>query len=216
MRSESRARSPYGRQVLEEAPVPRGLANGVVIGLVLMAVFTTAWSANTLATWPGLVGPTIGVVGVLASAWFVVAAIRLGRMRGRASTAMTPEEDRWRKRSGIAFGWVFTIEAVLIVAAVNVLGALGRPDLVLPVIAIIVGLHFYPMARIFRRRIDTWLASALTAIGLLGLLAILFTDLHRDTVWGVVATGAALTTGTYGGCFARMASDLRARIACTA
>ncbi|MEZ0163724.1 hypothetical protein AB2L27_02960 [Kineococcus sp. LSe6-4] len=197
--------------MLEERPVPRGLLNGVVVGLVLMAVFTTAWSANTLGTWPGGPGAVITAVGVLVSAWFVLTAVRLARTRGRASTVATPEEERWRRRSGTAFGWVFTAEAVLVVAAANVLGAVGRPDLVLPAIALVVGLHFYPMARIFRRRVDTWLATALSAVGLAGLLALLLTGTDRDTVWGLVACGAALTTGAYGVYFTQVASDLLSR-----
>ncbi|TXR52886.1 hypothetical protein [Quadrisphaera setariae] len=195
----------------EESSVPRGLLDGVVVGLVLMAVFTTAWSANTLGTWPGALGTAITAVGVLASTWFVVTAVRLARTRGRASTATTPEEQRWQKRAGMAFGWVFTAEAVLIVVAANVLGGIGRPDLVLPAIALVVGVHFYPMARIFRRRIDTWLATALSAVGLAGLLVLLLTSASRDLVWGVVACGAALTTGAYGVYFTRMATALRTR-----
>ncbi|GAB3466151.1 hypothetical protein AB1207_18685 [Kineococcus endophyticus] len=191
--------------------VPRALLDGVVVGLVLMAVFTAAWSANTLGTWPGAAGFVVTALGVLAAVWFLVSAVRLARTRRRASTETTPEEERWRKRSGIAFGWVFTVEAVLIVAAANVLGAVGRPDLVLPAIALVVGLHFYPMARIFRRRVDTWLATVLSAVGLAGLLTLLFTAVSRDTVWGLVACGAALTTGAYGVYFTRIAAGLLAR-----
>ncbi len=193
--------------------MPRGLLDGVVVGLVLMAVFTTAWSANTLGTWPGAAGTVITAVGVLAGAWFVVTAVRLVRTRRLASTVVTPEQERWQKRSGTAFGVVFAVEAVLVVAAANVLSAIDRPDLVLPAIALVVGLHFYPMARIFRRRIDTWLATALSAVGLAGLLTLLLTGADRDTVRGLVACGAALTTGTYGAYFTRLASGLLSRSA---
>lgn len=191
--------------------MPRALIDGVVLGLVLMAVFTTAWAANTLGTWPGALGTSLTAVAVAASAWFVVSAARLVRHRGRASAAASPEELARQRRSGRAFGWVFTAEAVLIVAAANVLGRTGRPDLVLPVVALVVGLHFYPMARIFQRRIDTWLATGLSAVGLAGLLALLLTSASRDTVWGLVAVGAALTTGAYGAYFSRLAGQLRAR-----
>ncbi len=81
----------------------------------------------------------------------------------------------------------------------------------LPAIALVVGLHFYPMARIFRRRVDTWLATVLSAVGLAGLLTLLFTAVSRDTVWGLVACGAALTTGAYGVYFTRIAAGLLAR-----
>jgi len=191
--------------------VPRALLDGVVVGLVLMAVFTTAWSANTLGTWPGAVGTAITAAGVATSAWFVVTAVRLGRTRRRASAEVTADDERRLRRSGRAFGFVFALEGVVIVAAANALTAVGRPDLVLPVIALVVGLHFYPMARIFERRIDTWLATALTAVGLAGTAALLLTDASRDTVWGLVACGAALTTASYGAFFTRLAHDLPLR-----
>jgi len=190
--------------------VPRALLDGIVVGLVLMAVFTTAWSANTLGTWPGAVGTALTAAGVAASACFVATAVRLARARRWASTEMTADDEHWRRRSGRAFGLVFTLEGVVIVAAVNALGALGRPDLVLPTIALVVGLHFYPMARIFRRRIDTWLATALSAVGAAGIAALLLTDTSRNTVWGLVACGAALTTASYGVYFTRMAGSLLA------
>lgn len=199
----------------QETSTPRALIDGVIIGLVLMAVFTTAWSANTLATWPGTTGTTITAVGVLASACFLITAVRLSRTRAHASTTMTAQEQRWKKRSGQAFGWVFAAEGVLIAVAVNALGALGRPDLVLPAIALIVGVHFYPMAAIFQRRIDTYLATALSIVGAAGLVALLLTDASKNTVWGLVACGAALTTGTYGAYFTRMATQLLARSAAT-
>lgn len=197
----------------EEPAAPRALLDGVVVGLVLMAVFTTAWCANTLGTWPGALGTSITAVGVIAAVWFVVTAVRLVRRRGRASTSMTADEQRRQRRSGMAFGWVVTLEAVLVVVAANVLNSIGRPDLVLPAIALVVGLHFYPMARIFARSIDTWLATALSAVGLAGLLVLLLTDADRDLVWGLVAVGAALTTGAYGAYFTRLAGGLLARTA---
>lgn len=193
--------------------MPRALLDGVVLGLVLMAVFTVAWSANTLGTWPGPVGAVVTAMGLAAGAWFVVTAVRLARTRGRASTDLSPDDARWQRRSGRAFGLVFALEGVVIVAAVNALAAVGRPDLVLPTVALVVGLHFYPMARIFRRRIDTWLATALSAVGLAGIVALLLTDASRDTVWGLVACGAALTTASYGAYFTRTARALLARTA---
>jgi len=191
--------------------VPRALLDGIVVGLVLMAVFTTAWSANTLGTWPGAVGTALTAAGVAASACFVATAVRLARARRWTSTEMTANDEHWRRGSGRAFGLVFTLEGVVIVAAANALGALGRPDLVLPTIALVVGLHFYPMARIFRRRIDTWLATALSAVGAAGIAALLLTDTSRNTVWGLVACGAALTTASYGVYFTRLAHELRLR-----
>ncbi|WP_432523717.1 hypothetical protein [Kineococcus sp. SYSU DK006] len=184
---------------------------GLVTGLVLMAVFTVAWAANTLSTWPGAIGWAITAAGGLAAAWFTATAVRLVRARG-SFAGPPPEQDRqYRRRSGRAFGLVFALEVVAIVVAADLLNATGHQDLVLPVIALIVGLHFYPMARIFRRRIDVWLASWLCGVAVAGIVAVLATDLPVAPVWGAVAVGAAATTASYGLYMSRLAARLLRR-----
>ena len=53
------------------------------------------------------------------------------------------------KRTGIAFGIVFAVEFILIATAAAILTKLDRPLLIPVVIALIVGLHFFPLARLF-------------------------------------------------------------------
>jgi hypothetical protein len=52
---------------------------------------------------------------------------------------------------GKIFGLVFAAEGVLIFLAINVLNNLHLGDYAISAIAAIVGLHFLPLARLFRR-----------------------------------------------------------------
>ena len=68
----------------------------------------------------------------------------LARRRGRRSAP--PEE---RRRRGRIVGIASALEGVAIFAAASVLVNLGRRDLIAPAVAIIVGVHFLPLARWF-------------------------------------------------------------------
>jgi hypothetical protein len=90
----------------------------------------------------------------VAGVCFVARAIQLLRARRRFSDQLSAADQAYRKRTGISFGVIFGAEGIIIWLAATLLGVTGHDDFIVPVIALIVGLHFYPMARIFRRRID--------------------------------------------------------------
>jgi hypothetical protein len=104
----------------------------------------------------------------------------------------------------------------LIVVAVVLLGLAGQSDYNVPVIALIVGLHFYPLGWIFRRRIDAYIASWVCAVGLAGIVVLAATDVRPENVWSMVGLGAALGTAAYGSYFAVLAARMLARYPPTA
>jgi hypothetical protein len=62
----------------------------------------------------------------------------------------SPEESAAGKKIGMWFGIVFGLEALLIALTSIVLGRLQADRFIPPAIALIVGLHFLPLARLFR------------------------------------------------------------------
>ncbi|WP_228512352.1 hypothetical protein [Clavibacter sp. VKM Ac-2872] len=68
----------------------------------------------------------------------------------------------------------------------------------MPTIAVIVGLHFYPMARAFHRRIDLGIATWTTLVGTAGVVAVLQDGAAWPVVWSWVGAGAAAATMGYG------------------
>lgn len=125
-------------------------------GVVLMCIFAGAWwwAGVALSGQPtalGLVGPVISLV--------VIGVVRLFMRSGVAPDAAE------RKRAGRVLGWAVAFEAIAIVVAINVLRALHQEDLTLPAIAVIVGLHFLPLASGLRLRRYYISAAALVLLG---------------------------------------------------
>ena len=186
---------------------PRAAVVGVVTGLFLMAFFTLLWSGNTFAAWPVTVAWPIWAVFALFALGFVTQGVRLIRARKRFSAELSEADAQYRRTSGRAFGMIFGAEGLTIGIVVTILNATENPGYVVPAIATIVGLHFYPMARVFRRTIDLYLATWTTLVGLAGIVA-LAAGASLDQVTGFVAVGAALATTAYGLYIAREASRL--------
>lgn len=110
-------------------------ASGAVI--VMSSFAAIWWIAGTAAAGRGSL--LLYAVGLATSAVLVVLGWRRAGQRTEASGVL-----RHRRRVvGIASG----VEGVMILVAVNALAHIGRRDLIAPVVAIIVGLHFLPLAR---------------------------------------------------------------------
>jgi len=188
------------------APPPRALAAGIGSGLLLMALFTMWWASDTFTGWPTAVAASVTAVCGLGAIVFVAHGVRLllsGR-RMRTAAAAPTGSDRARKSEGVLFG----VEGVLIAIAVVVLGPTGLQRFLVPTIAVIVGLHFYPMARVFRRRIDLGIATWTTLVGTAGVVAVLVDGAAWPLVWSWVGAGAAIATMAYGVYMTRAARPL--------
>ncbi len=120
-------------------------ARGTAMGAAVMAGFGTVWLA-------------VGLLAMGTSGWLVLAVLCLllgvvwwlvaSRLRG-LPVEMVPSNHR---PSGEAFAAVNVGEWLAILTAVNVLHWLHREIWQAPAILLIVGLHFLPLARIFRTR----------------------------------------------------------------
>ena len=105
----------------------------------IMAAFGALWWFLGLAL-SGHGGLASLAPGLAAAAALVVIAWRQPPLPEQGSDA---DRRRVNRVVGIASG----AEGVGILVAVNVVANLGRPDLVMPAVAIVVGLHFLPLAR---------------------------------------------------------------------
>ncbi|MGW0991646.1 DUF7010 family protein [Streptomyces sp. NPDC002486] len=93
---------------------------------------------------------------------------------------------RWARGVGI----VNTVELVAVFAVIAASNAADRPEVVPAGIALVVGLHFFPLARLYDQWQYRWTASLLTAVAVAGfvLVAAGFAD---ETVRVVVGVGSA-------------------------
>ena len=125
----------------------------------ILSVMAALWAAGAL-------------YGVHASPWAYAGPVAIGLaplllMARRQIPPRTPEEAR---RAGRVVGLATAGEAIAIVAGIQWLGRAGRPDLIVPLIAAAVGLHFLPLARWLPNRRYYATALALIAAAAAGLL----------------------------------------------
>jgi hypothetical protein len=178
--------------------IPREAITGIGTGLLLMTVFTIMWACIANA---GLNGSDhhleLAVFGTLA-ALFLVAGLSV-YSRAKDFPISTSESNiAMRKKSGKWFGIIFGAEGLGIFIAVNVVINLGHPELTIPVIALVVGLHFYPLAKVFRRKIDYYLATWTTLVAIAGIGLSLNKTLTEHGAFAFVGIGTAIATSCYG------------------
>lgn len=96
------------------------------------------------------------------------------------------------------FGIIFGAEGVGILIGINVVTNIGHSDLVIPVIALVVGLHFYPLARVFKRTIDYYLATWTTLVAIAAIMLVLNKTLTESAAFAFTGIGVAVATSYYG------------------
>jgi hypothetical protein len=118
----------------------RGIDEGEKMGpsgAIIMGFFGTFFAVMGLVPLVGAHSPLLILPLLVGGGLIVMAAA--GMRRGLYRNERPP-------RAGKVIMWSSIAEGVGIFLAANLLQNLGRPDLLLPAIAAIVGLHFLPMA----------------------------------------------------------------------
>jgi hypothetical protein len=154
-------------------------------GALVLALFAVLWAAVGASGMPADLAPGIRIAGVVISAAVILVAFRPG---------VAPGERRRRQPVGWyrMVGLVNLVQACAI--ALVVLGFITAevPQLVPPVVCLIVGLHFSPLARLFDQPQYLWTAAGGCAAGVAGLLMLAAgTELETSRI--VVGLGAAGT-----------------------
>lgn len=168
------------------------ILNGAASGMIPMAIFTPVY-----AIWPVFAWPVAGsVFFVLALAWSAYLAV-IARGTLRLGRELPHERNEYDARITKGMAIVSSLQGVLILASVIVLALLGLLVWVLPVVALIVALHFFPMPVIFGRTIDYYLGTAMLAVAVVG-LALAGQAADWQLVWAITGIGGALVTSSYG------------------
>jgi hypothetical protein len=178
--------------------IPDAAVKGIATGLILMAFFTLLWAAIAFGGLNGSIYWLVLLIFPVLSVIFVVNAVKLFRAAKHFPKLTSDADIAEEKKMGKWFGIIFGAEGLGIFIAINVVNNLGYPDLDIPVIALVVGLHFYPLAKVFKRTIDYYLATWSTAIAILAIVFSLNKTLSFHEVLAFVGVGIAIATSCYG------------------
>jgi hypothetical protein len=151
-------------------PSARELAAGSSTGALFMTVFGAVWGAAGSQALGGVAGKAL-----LVSLAALAAALFFGAVKLRRGALGLPGDDskaarERRGRSSRRFNLVFGLEGVAIALAVVLLGRSGMGAFVPAVVAIIVGVHFFPLAELFKVRAYHATGAALCVLGIVAFI----------------------------------------------
>lgn len=177
--------------------IPRIAIQSVATGLFMMAFFTMMWTGIAYGSMLSN-GIIVLILFSLIALTLIFNGIKFLREAKRFPKSETEADKTEEKRTGKWFGIIFGAEGLLIFVGINIVINIGHADLTIPVIALVVGLHFYPLARVFRRTIDYYLATWTTIVAIIGISLILNKSYSTAAVDAFVGVGTAIATSCYG------------------
>lgn len=166
-------------------------------GLFLMAVFTTIWIIIAEANLMGRdQWATSGVFGVIILYFF----ISYNKLTKAAKSIPSEQivEDAAAKKHDKKFYYILAAEGIAILVMKNVLLNTGHDNLFMPFFALIVGLHFFPLARLYNRSFYNLLGIWMCLMAILGFILIYKANVPSYMPASIIGIGCALATTTNG------------------
>lgn len=152
--------------------IPRAAVRGVASGVLLMALFGTLWTTIGLNGLQGWGTPWPLLAALLVGVALLGGGGALWRGAGRLGDRGAGAEAGAGRRAGVWFGIIFGLEGAAIGVASYVCVATGRADLFVPVMALIVGIHFFPLAWLFQYGAHYLTGALLCLVGIVTLVAV--------------------------------------------
>ncbi|MET9022460.1 hypothetical protein ABZV93_21020 [Actinopolymorpha sp. NPDC004070] len=181
--------APFGADA-PAAGLARPEVRGRAVGIVAMSAFALVWTA-----W----GPSTGVPPAIQNAGRIVSALCFLGLAGwavlafRRSASLRPGRDDYQsQRVGRTFGIVVGAEFLGLFVVSAILGRTGHPEVIAPVVCLGVGIHFFPLRRLFGVRLYDATGLAMCAIAVATAIA---APLSGNTaLWTLLpGVGAAIT-----------------------
>jgi hypothetical protein len=181
----------------EPPVVPKIVIRSIATGLLLMAFFTMMWTGIAESGFEGRDHSITAMVFASFSMVFIVYAIYLFTVSKRFPE-MSGEQRLEGKKMSKWYGIIFGSEGAVIGITCGILYWLHDADFIIPAIALIVGLHFYPMANIFNRKIDYYLATWVCMVAISGIVMLVQKSITAPHLFAFTGIGVAMATTGYG------------------
>ena len=125
------------------------MLEGRAIGALVLTGFAALWMLFAFRFVKRFGWRTLLVIALITVGLCWGAARQIQRARQMPKSASSPVPTAAERETGREFQIVLALEWIPILAAVIIFNRIRRPDFILPTIALIVGLHFIPLARVF-------------------------------------------------------------------
>jgi len=161
-------------QASQRLQLPRAAVQGMASGIFFLTFFGAYWGFISAAFMSGAVQVVAFLLVGLVTLVFFGMGILLLRYARTLPKTVSVEDAAVGKRIAMWFGMIFGLEMVLIALA-SILLSLFRVDrFIAPTTALIVGIHFFPLARLFRVPVYYLTGALLSVLALVALVALLF------------------------------------------
>jgi hypothetical protein len=181
---------------MSQTTIPRAAVRGTASGVIFMAFFGTLWAGIGIRGMQGWAFFVLIILSLLIGVLLFIGAIALIKKSSPLSNEVIKKDrEQWRKKN-IWFGPIFSLEGLLIAIAAFICVSTNHLNLFVPVMALIVGAHFFPLASLFQVPIyyitGTLLCLLATIVMLTFPVKIIIKDHQIMAWWGSVGFGSAL------------------------
>ncbi len=148
----------------------RSVLIGMTTGAVFMFVFGVVWLLLGLFRGrpsPAWLRVSLLIIAIALGGSIAILSVRASRIP-RDATPLSDQQIATNRQIALHFYVIFGIELAAIFLAAAVLSAIHYPDYILSGIALIVGVHFFPLAALFKAPLYYGTALVGCAIGLIG------------------------------------------------
>ena len=166
-------------------------------GLFFMIINTTIWTFIAAYYLENkdyrLIGIILGFI-ITAFLYFYFTFTKAQKKLIESNEEKTAEEKSKEKWFLIIFG----LEGLGILIAKNVLMNINHDELFISFFALVVGLHFFPLAKIFNRGVDYYMGAWTCLFAIIGIYLITQKTINVNLANVVVSLGCAIATISYG------------------
>ena len=160
-------------QAFQGLEIPRPAVLGIATGIFFMAFFGAYWGfASAVFMNSPFQFIAFLITGLVTLVFFGIAGIILKYALSLPKT-LSQEDATEAKRIWMWFGIIFGIEFLLIAFSSIVLSTFQVDIFIAPTTALIVGIHFFPLSRLFRVPVFSITGGLLSVLALVALIALL-------------------------------------------
>jgi len=163
-------------------------------GLSLMILLTLIWTVVGEISLKGEDVYVLGIVFILIIFYFSSFYFKFNKRKKSLPKIHNHEDPKKEK-----LYWIILItEGVAILVVQNILANINRNELFIPCFALIVGLHFFPLAKVFDRKFDYYIGTWTSSFALLGIYLTISLSIHQYFINAIVCFACSTATTLYG------------------